>query len=193
MRSQPADEPSRAEQTVISNDQSIRALRGHWNREFESTDVCPRPSVFVFSYVDTDLATDRSPIHGVLSKSASSIFSGANSELEQVRGSNPQSRRIRVTVRAERRRIHYVKRKRNFTAGNRLLGSCAVYFWLKPTFRRNVSSPSSGQVNRDESIWAGVCRCLTKTRWRKIPEDGLLQSSPWKPQILHRNCTASFF
>jgi hypothetical protein len=32
-------------------------------------------------------------------------------------------------------------------AGNRFLGSCAVYFWLEPTFRRNVSPPSSGQVN----------------------------------------------
>jgi hypothetical protein len=32
-----------------------------------------------------------------------------------------------------------------------------VYFWLEPTFRRNVSPPSSGQVNRDENI---VSRCL---------------------------------
>jgi hypothetical protein len=30
-------------------------------------------------------------------------------------------------------------------------------FWLEPTFRRNVSPPSSGQVNRDENI---VSRCL---------------------------------
>jgi hypothetical protein len=31
----------------------------------------------------------------------------------------------------------------NFVAINRLLGSCAVYNWLKPTFRRNASPPSS--------------------------------------------------
>jgi uncharacterized membrane protein len=36
--------------------------------------------------------------------------------------------------------------------GNRLLGSCAVYFCLEPTFRRNVSPPSSVQLNRDENI-----------------------------------------
>jgi hypothetical protein len=30
-------------------------------------------------------------------------------------------------------------------------------FWLEPMFRRNVSPPSSGQVNRDENI---VSRCL---------------------------------
>jgi hypothetical protein len=32
-----------------------------------------------------------------------------------------------------------------------------VYFWLEPTFRGNVSPPSSGQVNSDENI---VSRCL---------------------------------
>jgi hypothetical protein len=32
-----------------------------------------------------------------------------------------------------------------------------VYFSLEPTFRRNVSPPSSGQVNRDEHR---VSRCL---------------------------------
>jgi hypothetical protein len=42
-------------------------------------------------------------------------------------------------------------------AGNRLLGSCAVCFWLEPTFRRNISPPSSGQVNSNENI---VSRCL---------------------------------
>jgi hypothetical protein len=48
----------------------------------------------------------------------------------------------------------------NYTdrAGNRLLGSCAVYFWVEPTFRRNVSPLSSWQVNR------------------KIPIDGFLHS-----------------
>jgi hypothetical protein len=45
----------------------------------------------------------------------------------------------------------------NFISGNRLLGSCAVYFWLEPTFRRDVSPPSSGQVNSDENI---LSRCL---------------------------------
>jgi hypothetical protein len=45
----------------------------------------------------------------------------------------------------------------NDYAGNCLLGSCAMYFWLEPTFRRNVSPPSSGQVNHDENI---VSRCL---------------------------------
>jgi hypothetical protein len=43
--------------------------------------------------------------------------------------------------------------------GNPLLGSCAVYSWLEPTFRRNVSPSSSGQVNRDENI---VSRCLQR-------------------------------
>jgi hypothetical protein len=42
-------------------------------------------------------------------------------------------------------------------AGNHLLGSCAVYIWLEPTFRKNVSPPSSGQVNCNENI---VSRCL---------------------------------
>jgi hypothetical protein len=27
-----------------------------------------------------------------------------------------------------------------------------VYFWLEPTFQKNVSPPSSGQVNRNENI-----------------------------------------
>jgi hypothetical protein len=44
-----------------------------------------------------------------------------------------------------------------FLIGNRLLGSCTVYFWLELTFRRNVSPPSSGQVNCNENI---VSRCL---------------------------------
>jgi hypothetical protein len=87
-------------------------------------------------------------------------------------------------------------------AGNRLLGSYAVYFWLEPTFRRNVSPPSSGQVDRDEIIRAGVCKSwslliyshrvspavkmaairssetsvLTKNTRRKISEDGFLHS-----------------
>jgi hypothetical protein len=44
-----------------------------------------------------------------------------------------------------------------------------VYFWLEPTFRRNVSPPSSGQVNRDENI----CRHLTIFSSRfTCPEDG---------------------
>jgi hypothetical protein len=50
----------------------------------------------------------------------------------------------------------------NYTGvGNHLLGSCAVYFWLEPTFRRKVSPPSSGQLNRDENI---VSRCLQMVR-----------------------------
>jgi hypothetical protein len=54
-------------------------------------------------------------------------------------------------------------------AGNRLLGSCAVYYWLEPTFRRNVSLPSSGQVNRDENIVSSVCKFSSRFTF---PEDG---------------------
>jgi hypothetical protein len=48
-------------------------------------------------------------------------------------------------------------------AGNRLLGSCAVYFWLEPTFRRN-----------ERSLLPTICRhLLTIFSLRfNCPDDG---------------------
>jgi hypothetical protein len=42
---------------------------------------------------------------------------------------------------------------------SRLLGSGAVWLWLEPTFRRNVSPACSGRMNRDEN---------TVNRWLQL-------------------------
>jgi hypothetical protein len=43
----------------------------------------------------------------------------------------------------------------------------------------NVSPPSSGynKSTSDEPAWEGGCR----STWCRIPDDGILQSPPWKP------------